>query len=162
MKFTSEEDEKKGVNPDLQGRGADLLDTFHIIQGKEFHTIFFKADLNFRFSENFEYPIIFIFTRSGSIIVSLAAAIDIPHAEGQKRLIEETFIAPVVCEALTKEDIIAYFAAIVMHNSAFSYYIDHEPECFIACRFTDLKSWQQVVLNEQLTLAIIKILDKKK
>lgn len=161
MKFVAGSDKKTPVNPDLQGMGTDLLDTFHIIQNKEFHAVFFKADLNYKFSENFEYPIVIIFARSESAVVSLAVAIDIPQTKGQKELIEETFIAPVVCEALTREELITYFAAIIIHNTAFSYYIDQKPEQFDSCRFINLKPEQQLVLNEHLTLAIIKILDER-
>jgi len=113
------------------------------------------------FSKNFEYPIIFIFTRSESMVVSLAVAIDIPQATDQKGLIEETFIAPMVCEALTRDEIVGYFASIVERNSSFAYYFNQKPPRYDTFQFYHLKPNQQLVLNEHLALTIMKVLDDR-
>jgi hypothetical protein len=113
------------------------------------------------FSKNFEYPVIFIFVRSESAVVSLAAAIDVPRTMDQKELIEETFIAPMVCEALTRDEIVGYFASIVERNASFAYYFNHKPPRYDACQFHHLKPNQQVFLNEHLALAIMKALDDR-
>ena len=145
----------------MQGSGAELLDTFQIIRDKDFKTAYLEADLKFIFSKNFEYPIIFIFVKSDSAIVSLAAAIDVSHTRGQKGLIEETFIAPMVCEALTRDEIVGYFASIVERNASFAYYFNQKPPRCDASQFHHLNPNQQVVLNEHLALAIMRVLDDR-
>jgi len=138
-----------------------LLDTFQIIRDKNFEAVYFEADLKFTFSKNFAYPIIFIFVKSDSTIVSLTAAIDVSHTRGQKELIEETFIAPMVCEALTRGEIVGYFASIVERNASFAYYFNQKPPRYDASQFHHLNPNQQVVLNEHLALAIMKVLDDR-
>jgi hypothetical protein len=145
----------------LQGSGAELLDTLQIIRDKDFKAAYLEADLKFTFSKNFEYPIIFIFVKSDSAIVSMAVAIDVSHTRGQKGLIEEMFIAPIVCEALTCGEIVGYFASIVERNASFAYYFNQKPTHYDACQFHHLSPNQQVVLNEHLALAIMKVLDDR-
>jgi len=150
------------IHPDLQGSGAELLDTFQIIRDKNFEAVYFEADLKFTFSKNFVYPIIFIFVKSDSTIISLAVAIDVSQTRSQKGLIEEMFIAPTVCEALTRDEIVGYFASIVERNASFAYYFNQKPPRCDARQFHHLSPNQQVVLNEHLALAIMRVLDERK
>jgi hypothetical protein len=76
----------------------------------------------------------------------------------------ERIIVPEVCEAITREDFIKYFADIdiVERDGNFVVYIDKKPTGYEKLTFHILTDGQKVVFNEHLLMALIKVLDERK
>ena len=152
----------EAISPSWSGSGDDLFDTIQVLKNREIHDGYFEIDIVFKFSDTFKYPLVFEIKSSDSVVESIAIAFYIPKKDKTKWIIEERIIVPEVCEAITREDFIKYFADIVEKDGNFAVYIDKKPTEYEKLRFHTLTDEQKVVFNEHLFMAIIKVLDERK
>jgi hypothetical protein len=119
-------------------------------------------DSAFRFSDAFNYPIVFkIRSQNGDIeIYALAFRIngDISSAA---RAIEERIIVPEVCKTITKQDMVKFLADVVQRNVDFALYINKTPRRFKNIAVCDLEGDQRIILNERLIMQITVVLDER-
>jgi len=152
----------EAISPSWSGSGDDLFDTIQVLKNREIHDGYFGIDIVFKFSDTFKYPLVFEIKSSDSVVESIAIAFNIPKKDKTKWAIEERIIVPEVCEAITREDFIKYFADIVEKDGNFAVYIDKKPTEYEKLKFHTLTDEQKVVFNEHLLMAIIKVLDERK
>jgi hypothetical protein len=117
------------ILPDWLGSGQDLFGTIQIIKGKRIDHGFLEIDFDFRFSDTFNYPIVFSVrsTKTDIEVYALSFRID-QDIDAATRAIEERIIAPKVCQTLTQNDFIRFFADVVQHNIDFALYINKTPK----------------------------------
>ena len=149
------------TEPDMSGRGNDFLNTIQILQNKEIHEGFLEAELHFRFSAAFRYPVIFKLQGAGAVPETVALAFDISQVDKTKQLVEEKFIVPKVCIKVTRNSIVNYLADVVEKNSNFALYLNKKPPTYEKLVFYPLTDNQKIVFNEHLVMAVIKILDER-
>ena len=147
--------------PDMSGRGNDILNTIQLLQNKEIHVGYLKADLHFRYSTTFSYPVIFRLQGTGTVPETVALAFDISQADKTKQLVEEKFIVPKVCAKVSRNSIVNYFVDIVEKNSKFALYLNEKPPAYDKLAFYPLTDSQKIVFNQHLVMAVIKILDER-
>jgi hypothetical protein len=154
----------KTISPNWSGTGDDLFDTIQVLTNREIHDGYFETDIVFKFSDTFKYPLVFEIKSSDSVVESITIAFNIPKRDKTKWAIEERIIVPEVCEAITREDFIKYFADIdiVERDGNFVVYIDKKPTEYEKLTFHILTDGQKVVFNEHLLMALIKVLDERK
>ncbi len=153
----------KSTLPDWLSSGQDLFGTIQIIKGKKIDVGYLEIDSEFKFSKTFNYPIIFIIKSSNSDIEADAIAFKIDEDKGKtERAIEESIIAPHVCNILRREDFLKFFAEVVEKDIDFALYINKTPEKFKDLKIYQLNENQKIVFNERLILAISEILDRQK
>jgi hypothetical protein len=154
--------ETEKSEPDISGKGNDFLDTIQMLQNKEIHEGYLKADLHFRFSAAFNYPIVFRLQGTGMTTETTALAFNISQTDKTKQLVEEKFIVPQVCKKLTRDSIVHYFASIVEKNIPFALFIHKKQPAYEKLTFFSLADAQKIVFSEHLVMAIIKIIDERK
>lgn len=152
----------EAISPSWSGSGDDLFDTIQVLKNREIHDGYFEIDIVFKFSDTFKYPLVFEIKSSDSVVESIAIAFNVSEKDKTKWVIEERIIVPEVCEAITREDFIKYFADIVEKDGNFAVYIDKKPTEYEKLKFHNLTDEQKVVFNEHLFMAIIKVLDERK
>jgi hypothetical protein len=150
------------ISPSWSGSDGDLFDTIQVLKNREIHDGYFEIDIVFKFSDTFKYPLVFEIKSSDSVVESIAIAFNISEKDKTKWAIEERIIVPEVCEIITREDFIKYFADIVEKDGNFAVYIDKKPTEYEKLKFHTLTDEQKVVFNEHLFMAIIKVLDERK
>jgi hypothetical protein len=148
--------------PDWLGSGEDLFATIQIIQSKNINIGFLEIDYNFKFSNEFNYPVIFTLKTIGVDIVADCIAFRIDEKDPNKRMIEENFVAPSVSRILTHHDFIKFFADVVRDDITFALYIDNRPRKFRDLRFCPLTEKQKITLNERLSFEIMECLDRQR
>lgn len=150
------------VLPDWLGSGQDLFGTIQIIKGKQFESGFLEMDFDFRFSDTFNYPIIFGVrsVKTDIEIHAISFRIDGSINEAM-RAIEERIIAPKVCQTLTKDDFIRFFADVVQRNIDFALYINKTPRKFQGITVFQLNEDQRIILDERLIMKIAAVLDER-
>jgi hypothetical protein len=160
----SDTDKMKGVVlPDWLGSGQDLFGTIQIMKGKQITRGFLELDFDFKFSETFNYPIVFEIKNLGADIEAFGIAFRIDReADPAQRFIEENIIAPKVCNSLRKIDFVNFFAEVIDKNVDFALYLDKTPRRFEGIRFIKLNSEQILVFDEKMMFAISEALDRKK
>lgn len=163
MTDVSDVDKTKNVIlPDWLGSGQDLFGTIQIMRGKQIKRGFLELDFDFKFSETFNYPIVFEIKSLESDIEAYGIAFRIDReADPAQRAIEENIIAPKVCSSLRRDDFIKFFADVVSKNVDFALYLNKTPRRFKNIKFFKLNEEQKIVLNERLMLAISEELDKR-
>lgn len=144
------------ISPSWSGSGDNLFDTIQVLKNREIHDGYLEIDIAFRFSDTFKYLLVFEMKSSDSVVESIAIAFNIPEKDKTKWAIEERIIVPEVCETITREDFIKYFADIVEKDGNFAVYIDKKPTEYEKLKFHTLTDKQKVVFNEHLLMAIIK------
>ncbi len=153
---------RKIILPDWLGSGQDLFGTIQIMQGKKIEKGFLEIDFDFKFSETFNYPIIFEIKSRNSNIEAYAIAFRIGEGKGDAhRVIEEQFIAPKVCSSLRLDDFIKFFADVVEKDIDFALYINRTPEKFKKIKIYALDEKQKIVFDQRLILSITEILDQR-
>ncbi len=160
----SHTDTIKGVIlPDWLGSGQDLFGTIQIMKGKQIARGFLEIDFDFRFSESFNYPIVFEIRSVHSNLEAFGIAFRIDReADPAQRAIEENIIAPKVCSSLRLDDFIKFFADVVEKNVDFAIYLNKAPRRFKNIKFFKLSEEQKIVLNERLMIAITEAVDRRK
>jgi hypothetical protein len=149
--------------PDWLGSGQDLFGTIQIIKGKKIDNGFLEVDYDFKFSEQFNYPIVFRIISVNADIEACAIAFRIGGSSGSShKSIEENIIAREVCSLLNRYDFIKFFADIVEQNIDFALYINKTPKKFQDMKMYKLNSAQKIVLNEKLVFEITDVLDRRK
>jgi len=160
----SETDKIKGVIlPDWLGSGQDLFGTIQIMKGKQINRGFLEIDFDFKFSETFNYPIVFEIKSAYSNIEIFGIAFRIDReVDPAQRAIEENIIAPKVCSSVRRTDFINFLAEVVEKNVDFALYLNKTPRRFKNIKFFDLSEEQKIVLDERLMLAIADVVDRRK
>jgi hypothetical protein len=148
--------------PDWLGSGEDLFATIQIIQSKNINIGFLEIDYNFKFSNEFKYPVIFTLKTIGIDIVADCIAFRIDEKDPNKRVIEENFVAPSVSRILTHHDFIKFFADIVRDDITFALYMNERPRKFRDLRFSPLTEKQKITFNERLIFEIMECLDRQR
>lgn len=152
---------KSVILPDWLGSGQDLFGTIQIMQGKQITDGFLEIDFDFKFSETFNYPIIFKIKSADAHIEAFGIAFRIDReADPAQRVIEENIIAPKVCDSLRHDDFIRFFAEVVEKNVDFALYLNKTPRRFEGIRFFKLSDAQRIIFDEKLMLAIADVVDK--
>lgn len=150
------------ILPDWLGSGQDLFGTIQIIKGKQLESGYLEMDSDFRFSDAFNYPIVFrIRSGDGDIeiyAISFRINSDISPAA---RAIEEKIIVPKVCKTITRQDLITFFADVVQRNVDFALYINEPPKKFQSLVVCELDSDQRLILNDRLIMKITMVLDER-
>jgi hypothetical protein len=150
------------ILPDWLGSGQDLFGTIQIIKGKMIESGYLEVDSDFRFSDAFNYPIVFrIRSLNGEIeiyAISFRVNGDISAAA---RVIEERIIVPNVCKTITKQDLITFLADVVQRNVDFALYINKTPKKFKNITVCELGSDQRIILNDRLIMQITVVLDER-
>jgi len=150
------------VLPDWLGSGQDLFGTIQIIKGKLIKNGYLEMDTDFRFSDAFNYPIVFRIRSIDGDIEIYAISFRINSGiSGAARAIEEKIIAPKVCETITKQDLIQFFADIVQYDIDFALYINEVPRKFRDIMEFQLNDNQRMILNERLIMRITVVLDER-
>lgn len=150
------------ILPDWLGSGHDLFGTIQIIKGKSIQYGYLEMDFNFKFSDTFNYPIIFGIRSVDADIVAHAIAFRINGTiDPAQRAIEERVIAPKVCQTLKQHDFICFFADVVQNNIDFALYINKTPRRFKDIIIYALNDDQKLVLNERLLMKIAEVLDER-
>ena len=150
------------VLPDWLGSGQDLFGTIQVIKGKRVKFGFLEIDLNFKFSDTFNYPIIFRLRSIDTEIVADAISFRINGSiDPARRVIEEKVIVPKVCRILKKCDFLGFFADVVHHDVDFAIYLNKTPRRLKDITVYDLNDDQKIVLNEKLVLQIARVLDER-
>lgn len=152
----------KTISPSWSGSGDDLFDTIQVLKNREIHDGYLEIDIIFKFSDTFKYPLVIEIKSSDSVVESITIAFNIPKRDKTKWAIEERIIVPEVCEAITREDFIKYFADIVEKDGNFAVYIDKKATEYEKLKFHTLTDEQKVVFNEHLVMAIMKVLDERR
>lgn len=154
----------KGVIlPDWLGSGEDLFGTIQIMQGKQINNGFLEIDFDFKFSESFNYPIVFEIKNVEANIEAFGIAFRIDReADPSQRVIEENIIAPKVCSSLRRDDFIKFFADVVEKNVDFALYLNKTPRRFRSIKFFKLSDEQKIIFNQKLMLAIADVVDKRR
>jgi len=148
--------------PDWLGSGEDLFATIQIIQSKNINIGFLEIDFNFKFSNEFNYPVIFTLKTIGTDVVADCIAFRIEEKDPNKRMIEENFVAPSVSRILTHQDFIKFFADVIKDDIPFALYLNDRPRKFRDLRFCPLTEKQKIVLNEHLIFSIMERLDRQR
>ncbi|MGB3479996.1 MAG: hypothetical protein WBB67_12670 [bacterium] len=154
--------EKENPEPDMSGRGSDLLDTMQMIQNKQIHEGYFEAEIVLKHSATFGYPVVFKIQDSGSSLETIAITFDTSQPDKTKQLVEEKFIVPQVCKNMTRDSIVDYFTDIVEKDGNFALYINKRPLECENLTFYRMTDDQKVIFSEYLVMRIIKILDERK
>jgi hypothetical protein len=164
MSPSKEKNNKKDTAlPDWLSSGQDLFGTIQIIRGKSIQKGFLEIDFDFKFSETFNYPIIFEIKSSNADIVADAIAFRIDgEIDPARKAIEESIIAPKICSTLRKNDFINFFADVVEKDVNFALYINKMPEKFKDIKIYNLSETQKIVFNDRFIFAITEALDKRK
>ena len=162
MDMDKKNTEKESPEPDMSGRGSDLLDTIQMIQDKEIHEGYFEAEIVFKHSATFGYPAVFKIQGSGSSLETIAIAFDTSQPDKTKQLVEDKFIVPQICKNITRDSIVDYFADIIEKDGNFALYINKRPSECENLTFYRMTDNQKVIFNEHLVMLIIKILDERK
>lgn len=150
------------VLPDWLGSGQDLFGTIQIIKGKQIKNGYLEVDTNFRFSDAFNYPIVFRIRSNESDIEIYGISFRINGViSGAARTIEELIIAPKVCETITKQNFVEFFADIILQDIDFALYISKTPKKFKGIRVFELKDDQRIILNERFIMQITMVLDQR-
>jgi hypothetical protein len=150
------------VLPDWLGSGQDLFGTIQVIKGKQIDHGFLEIDFDFRFSDTFNYPIVFSVRSIKTDIEIFALSFRINgDINGATRAIEERIIAPKVCKTLTKNDFVRFFADVVQHNIDFALYINKTPKKFQKMAVFQLNEDQRFILDERLIMRIAAVLDER-
>ena len=160
----SDTNNNKGVIlPDWLGSGQDLFGTIQIMQGKQVANGFLEIDFDFKFSETFNYPIVFEIKSVKANIEAFAIAFRIDRdADPAQRVIEENIIAPKVCDSLRQDDFIGFFAEVVEKNVDFALYLNKTPRRFASIKFFKLSDAQKIIFDEKLMFAIADVVDKRR
>lgn len=162
INIKGKDDKKDIMLPDWLGSGHDLFGTIQIMKGKKIDKGFLEIDFDFKFSETFNYPIIFEIKSINSDIEASAVAFRIDEGkDAEKKSIEENVIAPKVCSTLRRRDFIKFFADVVEKNIDFALYINKMPKKFTGIKIYSLDEKQKFVFDEHLALAITDILDHR-
>ena len=150
------------VLPDWLGSGQDLFGTIQIIKGKQIKNGYLEMDTDFRFSDTFNYPIVFrVRSHEGDIeIYGVSFRIN-GNMNGAARAIEERIIAPKVCATITKQDFIEFFADVILQDIDFALYINKVPKKFKGIKVFELQDNQRIILNERLIMQITLVLDQR-
>lgn len=154
--------DKDGILPDWLGSGEDLFATIQIIQGKNISIGFLEIDHNFKFSAEFNYPVILTLKSISADIACDTVAFRIEGVTPDKRLIEESFVAPSVVRTLTHQDLVSFFAEIVVKDVTFALFLNKRPRRFRDLRFWPLTETQKIVLNEHFVFEIMEVLDQQR
>ena len=150
------------ILPDWLGSGHDLFGTIQIIKGKKIQRGFLEIDFEFKFSEKFNYPIVFEIKSVNSDIEAYAVAFQIDgDIEPATRAIEENIIAPRVCRTLRRSDFVKFFAEVVANDVDFALYINKVPKKFKDIKLYNLTEEQKIILNERLIMEITEVLDRE-
>ncbi len=153
---------KDGILPDWLGSGEDLFATIQIIQGKNISIGFLEVDYNFKFSVQFNYPAVLTIKTINQEIVCDTIAFRIDAATLESRMIEENFVAPSVIHSLTHQDLVSFFADIVLKDITFALFLNQHPRRFRDLRFFPLTENQKIVLNDRFVFEIMAVLDKQR
>jgi len=154
--------DKDGVLPDWLGSGEDLFATIQIIQGKNISIGFLEIDYNFKFSTEFNYPVILTLKSINADIACDTVAFRIEGVPANKKMIEENFVAPSVTHSLTHQDLVSFFAEIVIKDITFALYLNKRPRRFRDLRFCPLTEKQKIVLNGRFVFEIMEVLDRER
>jgi hypothetical protein len=150
------------VLPDWLGSGQDLFGTIQIIKGKKIADGFLEMDFDFRFSDAFNYPIVFSIRSTDGDIEVFAISFRINGDINETtRAIEEKVIAPKVCKILTQMDFIRFFADVVQNNIDFALYLNKTPKKFQGIAKFPLDDDQRVILDDRLIMKIAAELDER-
>ena len=153
---------KSVILPDWLGSGQDLFGTIQIMQGKQITNGFLEIDFDFKFSETFNYPIVFKIKSVKAHIEAFSIAFRIDRdADPAQRVIEENIIAPKVCDSLRYDDFVRFFAEVVEKNVDFALYLNKTPRRFESIKFYKLSGTQRLIFDEKLMLAIADIVSKR-
>jgi hypothetical protein len=148
--------------PDWLSSGQDLFGTLQIIRGKQIDQGYLEVDFDFRFSDTFNYPIIFNIRSMNGDIEAYAISFRIrDEKDVAERVIDERFIAPKVASILTINDFIGFFADVVQKDIDFALYINKTPEKFKKLNVYQLNPKQRIVFNEHFIMAITEVLDRR-
>lgn len=151
------------ILPDWLGSGQDLFGTIQIMKGKKITRGFLEIDFDFKFSETFNYPIIFAIKSANSNVETYGLAFIIDREiDPAQRAIEENIIAPRVCSSLRHNDFIEFFADVIEKDVDFALYLNKTPRKFRSIKIFKLTEQQKIVLDERLAFAIADELDKRK
>jgi hypothetical protein len=155
--------DNRGISlPDWLGSGEDLFATIQIIQGKDVKHGFLEIDYNFKFSEEFNYPVVFTIKTVGACLEADGIAFRIGELEPSKRKIDEHFVAPSVSRMLTHEDFINFLAEVVREDISFAIYLKGSHPRFRDLKFYPLAAKQKIVFNERLGFEIMERIDRQK
>ena len=80
------------ISPSWSGSGDDLFDAIQVLKNREIHDGYLEIDIVFKFSDTFEYPLVFEIKSSDSVVESIAIAFNIPKKDKTKWAIEERII----------------------------------------------------------------------
>lgn len=150
------------VLPDWLGSGQDLFGTIQIIKGKTIKQGFLEFDFDFRFSETFNYPIIFEIRNVEAEIEAYAIGFRFDEEiDVATRAIEERVIAPKVCSTLCRPDFVTFLADVVEKDIDFALYLNKTPKKFKNIKTFALSSDQRIILNERLIMEVMDVLDKR-
>ena len=154
---------KNVVLPDWLGSGQDLFGTIQIMKGKKITRGFLEIDSDFKFSETFNYPVVFEIESANFGIEAYGIAFRIDRKIGSaQRAIEENIIAPKVCSSLRHDDFIEFFADVIERDVDFALYLNKTPKKFKNIKIFKLTEQQRIVFDERLAFAIVEVLDKRK
>jgi hypothetical protein len=164
MRFTIQQGKMNNVIlPDWLGSGHDLFGTIQIMKGKNITRGFLEIDFDFKFSETFNYPIVFAIKSTNSDVEAYGVAFIIDREiDPAQRAIEENIIVPKVCSSLRHNDFIEFFADVIEKDVDFALYLNKTPKKFRSIKIFKLTEQQKIVLDERLAFAIAEILDKRK
>jgi hypothetical protein len=158
-----DKENQRVILPDWLGSGHDLFGTIQIIKGKTIAKGYLEIDFDFKFSEAFNYPIIFELKNINADIEAYAIAFRINDEKGPaQKAIEESVIAPKVCSILRRNDFVKFFADVVEKNIDFALYINKTPGKFKDIKIYSLTEDQKIIFNEKLVLAITEVLDRRR
>lgn len=152
--------DKNGILPDWLGSGEDLFATIQIIQGKKINVGFLEIDHNFKFSTEFNYPAVLTIKTINQDITCDTIAFRIDAATPERRMIEENFVAPSVIHSLTHQDLVSFFADIVLKDITFALFLNQHPHRFLDLKFFPLTEDQKIILNDRFVFEIMAVLDK--
>ena len=80
------------ISPSWSGSGDDLFDAIQVLKNREIHDGYLEINIVFKFSDTFEYPLVFEIKSSDSVVESIAIAFNIPKKDKTKWAIEERII----------------------------------------------------------------------